>query len=160
PPRKSHRADAVSRMSRWESPLMGLSAIAVLAACAGASASAPAAEPIHSGRDYHTLANVDAFHVRHLALHLDVDFAARRLRGTAELRVERIAGNERALVLDTRALDIASVQWLAADAAARPLKFDVGAAQATLGAPLRIALPRRLPRVFSIRIHYATRPEA
>ncbi|MGE0583274.1 MAG: M1 family metallopeptidase [Steroidobacteraceae bacterium] len=144
----------------------GAAALLLLAACTSQPATRPAdaarpmaATPIESGRDYHTLANVDEFRVRHLGLDLRVDFEARRLVGQADLSIERVAGDARTLVLDTRGLDIARVEWVAGGAA-RELPFSVGAEQATLGAPLSIALPAGLGPSFLIRIGYSTRPEA
>ncbi len=146
-----------------------LAALTALALTACAAQPAPEVEahesaPIESGRDYHTLANVDEFRVRHLALDLTVDFAARRLKGTASLDVDRIAGTGRTLVLDTRGLDVSAVEWqpgAGADAGVRamPLSFSIGPEQAPLGAPLSIALPSTA-KSFVVRIHYATRPEA
>jgi len=139
--------------------LTAAAAVALLASCAVRPVADSAAAPLQSGRDYHTLANVDEFRVRHLALDLTVDFDSRRLAGGAELTVERIAGTSRTLVLDTRGLDVAAVEWLAPGAAPQPLAFGVGAQVEHLGAPLSITLPADLAQ-FKIRIRYATRPEA
>jgi aminopeptidase N len=138
-------------------------ALVFLAACV--SPPAPIARPvvapppIESGRDYHTLANVDAFRVRHLALDLRVDFDAQRLVGHADLSVARLADDAATFVLDTRGLDIQRVEWLA-PGATRALPFSIGAERPMLGAPLQIALPAGAARDFVVRIAYATRPEA
>jgi aminopeptidase N len=139
--------------------LGAIASLALLVSCAAQPVADTASAPLQSGRDYHTLANVDEFRVRHLALDLTVDFDARRLAGGADLTVERIAGAGRTLVLDTRGLDVASVELLAPGAAPQPLAFSVGAADAHLGAPLSIALPSDLAK-FTLRIRYSTRPEA
>jgi len=140
-----------------------LGAIALLAACATAPVPAPrptpAPSPIEGGRDYHTLANVDAFRVRHLALDLRVDFDAQRLVGHADLSVERIAGDSATLVLDTRGLDIQRVEWIA-PGAVQALPFSLGAERPILGTPLQVALPAGGERAFVVRIAYATRPGA
>lgn len=144
-------------------------ALALLSACATQPAVPSAAPPgiqgadtrapIESGRDYHTFSNVDEFRVRHLALDLRVDFDAQRLVGRADLAIERVAGNRRTLVLDTRGLDVRGVEWLAAGTG-RALSYSVGAGQGPLGAPLSISLPPDPDRNFVLRIAYSTRPEA
>ena len=136
-----------------------LAGVALLASCAAAPSADSVPAPLQSGRDYHTLANVDEFRVRHLALDLAIDFDERRLAGGAQLTVERIAGSGRTLVLDTRGLDVAAVDLLVPGAASQPLAFGVGAEVEHLGAPLSIALPEGLAN-FTIRIRYSTRPEA
>ncbi|MBX3694150.1 MAG: M1 family metallopeptidase [Steroidobacteraceae bacterium] len=150
----------MGRPSHGALPLTGAAALAMLAACATPRPDAPASAPIDGGHDYHTLANLDAFRVRHLTLDLTADFAARRLRGAAVLRIEALADGSRTLVLDTRGLDIDAVEWLPAGAAPAPLAFRLGDDRPPLGAPLEIELPPDLPGSFSVRIHYATRPDA
>src|SRR5262245_3474719 len=74
-----------------------------IAAVAAESAS------IEPGVDYHSFANVGEFRVRHFDLDLTADFTARTLAGTVELDIKRLAPAARALVLDTRNLDIRTV---------------------------------------------------
>ncbi len=56
-------------------------------------------------RDIHSFARPEEAIVRHLALDLDVDFAQRRLAGSATLMIETENG-ARELVLDTHGLTI------------------------------------------------------
>jgi aminopeptidase N len=135
----------------------------LLAACVNppaqpAAAAAPAApEPLDVNRDYHSYANTADFRTEHVQLDLTVDFARRVLEGSVELQLMRLTGAGE-LVLDTRDLDIASVEtdagghgtWAATS-------FTVGSRDAILGSPLRIVMPATADRV---RIKYATRPEA
>ncbi|MCC6171862.1 MAG: M1 family metallopeptidase [Gammaproteobacteria bacterium] len=112
--------------------------------------------------DPHSLANLDAFRVRHLDLSLDVDFAARRLSGTVDLRVERLDAAATELVLDSHDLVIRQV-WAMDDSgrAQRELPFAKGASVPSLGEPLRIALPAgSRGETFTVRISYQTSPDA
>jgi aminopeptidase N len=86
-----------------------------------------------------------------VALDLSVDFGARRLAGTARLTVERAPG-ARAIVLDTRDLDIEGVT----DGAGHALGWSLGAVDPLRGRPLVVALPDG-PQVV---VRYGTRPEA
>jgi len=67
--------------------------------------------------DVHSYANAHQIRVRHVALDLAVDFAAKQLRGSATLTIERQPGcpSGAPLVLDTRALTIERVSTGAAD---------------------------------------------
>lgn len=76
---------------------LGLGALAFESATAAEAAYDPT-------RDYHSYANPHAMRVEHADLALDVDFAARRLSGTVDLRVRRSDAAARELVLDTRDL--------------------------------------------------------
>jgi aminopeptidase N len=97
--------------------------------------------------DIHSWSRPDLIRVRHLELDLEVNFGRRVLAGSVTLHFDRIAGNE--LVLDTRGLVIHAV-----DNAAR---YELGAAEPILGAPLRIEL---LPGESWVRVHYSTSPLA
>jgi leukotriene-A4 hydrolase len=109
--------------------------------------------------DVHSYANTDAFRTTHLSLDLRVDFDRKRLVGHVDLSIERIQPSVRELVLDTRDLTIAKVELL--DATPQALAYEVGAADKTLGAPLRIELPERLPSErFKVRVTYETSPQA
>ena len=107
--------------------------------------------------DPHTAANTDDVAVRHVALDLAVDFAARRLEGTAELSLDWKNAAAKTLVLDTRDLDIRAVEALDEAGTAKPATFALGARDPILGSPLRIAFDAQAPVV---RIRYRTAPEA
>jgi leukotriene-A4 hydrolase len=134
----------------------------LLAACANppaqpAAAAPVAPEPLDVNRDYHSYANTADFRTEHVQLELTVDFARRVLDGSVELQLMRLTGAGE-LVLDTRDLDIASVETDAGGHGTwAPTTFAVGARDAILGSPLRIAMPATADRV---RIKYTTRPEA
>ncbi len=103
--------------------------------------------------DQHSYVAHSAALVTHVALDLEADFAARQLRGTCVLDVEGPAGD---LVLDTRDLDIASVEVAVGDGAFRETTFELGEADPILGAPLRVAREDAT----RVRVTYASRPEA
>jgi leukotriene-A4 hydrolase len=86
-------------------------------------------------QDLHSRAQPDRVRVRHVALAMDLDFAAHTVRGTATLSLER---NDPAapLVLDTLALEVVGV--FGADG--QPRAFQLGKADKVLGAPLTITL--------------------
>jgi aminopeptidase N len=94
--------------------------------------------------------------MRHVELDLDVDFAARRLSGTATLHLERLDPAATAVRVDTRGLAIGRVEsgdgrtW-------QPAGHELGAADPILGAGLSIELPAGHDRV---RIAYVTGPKA
>ncbi|MCB9677645.1 MAG: leukotriene A4 hydrolase C-terminal domain-containing protein [Alphaproteobacteria bacterium] len=100
--------------------------------------------------DPHSHADLDQARTRHLALDLTVDFAARRLHGTATLDLDRPA---RRLDLDCRGLEIASI----ADGQGRALAFELGPTDAVLGERLRIDLPVPTDRIV---VTYRTGPDA
>lgn len=134
----------------------------LLAACQTAQvpqqlAPAPASAPApvlatSDARDIHSFAKPLEARVTHLDLDLDVDFAARRVGGTAALDIER-RPDAREIILDSKGLEIHSVT----DAAGQPLEWSMGAADETLGAPFRIALR---PDTRRILIRYTSAPGA
>jgi leukotriene-A4 hydrolase len=103
-------------------------------------------------QDVHSHARPAAARVRHVALDLAADFAARRLRGSATLTFERAAGAD-SIVLDVNGLDVHHVRGPQGEA----LEFSVGAAREILGQPLTIRLPQSGN---TIRIEYETSPDA
>lgn len=133
-------------------------ALAVWLFCAFATAATH--EPLDPRRDYHSYANTAQFRVKHVALDLEVDFATRRLHAEVLLRFDRLDETARTLILDSRDLDIREVT-LVTKGKPRALTFRVGQRDPILGAPLVIALPKRLDGVEQqIRIRYSTSPDA
>ncbi len=108
--------------------------------------------PIDPQRDYHSFANVDDVVMTHVYLNLDADFFAKRLKGYVELDLKRIDPAATTLVLDTKALDIATVE-LVTSTGLTPAKWEMGAADETLGTPLSIEIGTEASKV---RITYAT----
>jgi len=102
--------------------------------------------------DVHSYAKPLEARVTHLALDLGVDFAAKRIGGTATLDIQAKPGAKE-IILDDKGLEIESV----ADASGNPLEWKVGAADPNLGAPLSIALR---PDTRKIVIHYKSAPNA
>lgn len=111
-----------------------------------------AVSEIEAGKDYHSFANPSEVRVTHLALDLTADFETSKLFGSATLTVERSAPSFNTVVLDTRALDIASVT---VNGEAMP--FDMGDADPELGTPLSVELPEGADK---LTIAYSTSPEA
>ena len=116
------------------------------------------ATPARAAVDSHSYAEPDRYRQTKLALSLDVDFAAKQLRGTARLTVERQTSPAGPLVLDTRDLTIRSVRLGSQNG--RLLAFELGANDPVLGRALTIHLPRRLKARFDIVIDYETDPAA
>jgi hypothetical protein len=134
----------------------GLAAAQV--ARAGLPASAAIATTPANWPDVHSQAEPLRFVTRSFDLDLDVDFAAQVLRGHATLELRRVDPQARELVLDTRDLEIHSVQ--AADAGSedfQPVRFSLDAPRGDLGSALRIIMP---PQAERVRIAYATTPRA
>lgn len=73
--------------------------------------------------------------VTHVALDLDLDFAARRVGGTATLDILAANGAEE-IILDNRGLEITSIT----DDRGNPLHWTVGAAVEGMGAPLTVSI--------------------
>ncbi|MES0874955.1 M1 family metallopeptidase [Sinimarinibacterium thermocellulolyticum] len=107
--------------------------------------------------DPHSYANTSAFATQHFVLDLSVDFERRVLAGHVVLQLERRDASARTLVLDTRDLDIRAVSVGPRGAALTPTAFSLDARDPILGSALRIELP---PSADTVRIDYATRPEA
>ena len=112
--------------------------------------------------DPHSYAEPDRFLVRHVALDLNADFASHRLEGTAELTVERIDPEAKKLHLDTRDLEIRSVQMIQASGLARILPFTLDAPDPILGSRLTISFTSccAVSDTLRIRIEYRTSAEA
>jgi hypothetical protein len=144
-------------------------------ASAPASASASAPPPVSSVsasaaalRDPSSLSNPRAVRITHADLVLAVDFPARRVAGSAALRVRIENGDAAAeLILDTRDLSVTAATWHGAggdddDVAApgAPLAFALDAPVGALGAALRVSLPAGLRSgdVGVVTLTYATSP--
>lgn len=125
---------------------------AAVVGCGARPAPAPPTSPRPTS-DPHSHARPDRTAVSHLALDIAVDFATRRIAGTAALTVERrVPGAE--LVLDSDGLEIAAATECGTG---RALDFTLGARHPVLGVPLTVALPRE---VTCVAIRYRTPPDA
>jgi leukotriene-A4 hydrolase len=109
-------------------------------------------------RDVHSYANPEHVRVRHLELNLDVLFDKQVLQGEAILTVERVSADaKQPLVLDTRGLQVESVEVSADGKAFVTAPFDLGKDDPILGRALTIRLPEMAKLV---RIKYKTGPKA
>jgi leukotriene-A4 hydrolase len=102
--------------------------------------------------DIHSYAKPLEARVTHVALDLGIDFAAKRIGGTATLDIQA-KPNAKEIILDDKGLEIESV----ADGSGKPLEWKVGKADPDLGAPLSIALR---PDTRRIVIHYKSASNA
>ena len=128
----------------------------ILAAAAPAGA-VPRAAPVApilttaDAHDAHSFARPEIARVTHVSLDLNADFEGHRMAGTATLDIAAAPGAGE-IVLDSNGLDIAAI----ADARGRPLRWALGAGDATHGRPLtvQIGAARR------IVIRYRSAPDA
>src|SRR6266446_3430928 len=109
-------------------------------------------------RDIHSYSNPDQIRVRHLDLDCEVLFDQRILKGVATLSVDRrVESGAPPLILDTGNLRIEKVEVARETGAYSATKFELGAGDPILGAPLTISMP---PAAAKVRIEYSTSPEA
>ena len=104
----------------------------------------------------HSFARPDHVAIKHLHLDLNVDFEAKKLKGTAALTLTRKkeAGEKANTVfLDTEGLDIGSVKTEAGEG----LKWTLADRDPKLGSSLSIELPDGCEKVI---VAYSTRPSA
>jgi aminopeptidase N len=101
--------------------------------------------------DIHSYAKPLEARVTHLDLDLAVDFAAKRIGGTATLDVQAKPGAKE-IVLDDKGLEIEGIT----DEAGQPLPYKVGANDPNLGAPLTIQMGDKR----KIVIRYKSAPDA
>ncbi len=132
---------------------LAAAALLLLTACQPDRSAAPGPQapvaPILASADavdVHSFARPLEARVTHLALDLTVDFAARRLAGTATLDIDAKPG-AKAIVLDDKGLEILSI----ADSSGRPLDYTIGAPDPILGAPLTITLDQAKRIVIAYR---------
>jgi len=117
---------------------------------------ASATAPVDYVRDVHSYARPEIARVRHVALDLTTDFAAKTLAGTATLDIDGAPGAT-GIVLDIRDLDIRDIT----DASGAKLQYQTGANDPIMGQPLTIRFPALTAgETRRIVITYATRPNA
>src|SRR5687768_14383291 len=108
--------------------------------------------------DEHSYAEPAKVAVTDLDLDLDVDFGRKQLGGTATLALDWADGSDYDdLVLDTRDLTIAKVQWSNNGRRWKDAPFVLAPEDARFGSRLTIDLPKQAEQV---RITYTTSPEA
>jgi len=107
--------------------------------------------------DEHSYAQPDKVRITDLALDLGIDFGLRELSGTAILTLAWTDEAHRELVLDTRDLNIATVEARNGKRRWRAMAFTLAPRDERFGSKLTITLPRQFEQV---RIRYATSPGA
>mgnify|MGYP000151765897 CR=1 FL=1 len=107
--------------------------------------------------DPHSYAEPLRVKTQHIALDLNVDFAARLLAGSVVLTIKTLDPDVRELKLDTRDLAIKSVEVAKSKRGFEETSFTLGEVDPVLGQALIIQLPKRATQV---RIHYATTQKA
>ncbi|HYG28612.1 MAG TPA: M1 family metallopeptidase [Allosphingosinicella sp.] len=134
-----------------------IAAFAILVASCARTAEPPQAAPAPvltsaEARDIHSFARPEVARVTHVALDLALDFAARRVAGTATLDVEA-QPNAPEILLDTKGLEIEAVT----DAAGgRALQWNLGEGNEIMGRPLGV----RLDGARRIVVRYRSGPDA
>lgn len=125
---------------------------------AGVSCSSEAEpDPIPNVReDHHSYSNPNQIRVTRVELDLDVSFERTSLEGSATLVLKR-EGTGGELILDTRDLNIKSVDAAGPSGEFASVDFELGDSDAILGASLTIALS---PNAERVRIDYSTSPSA
>ena len=149
-------------MSRARLAVMA-STLALLAACGQGDTKsdmpplpASASAPVTYERDIHSYAQPQIARVKHVALDLTADFAAKTLSGTATLDVTGEPGATQ-VILDVRNLDIRSV----ADDKGNALQFALGVDDPIKGQSLTVTTPAfEAGKVQKIVVTYSTRPDA
>src|SRR5215469_16945556 len=112
----------------------------------------------NSRRDIHSFSNPEQLRVRHLDLDCEVLFDQKILKATATLFVQRrVDSGAPPLILDTSQLHIDKVEVSEENGSYTPTKFELGASDPILGAPLTITMP---PAAIRVRIEYSTSPQA
>jgi leukotriene-A4 hydrolase len=110
--------------------------------------------------DEHSYAETSKVVIKNLELDLDINFDKKILSGTANLSLDWLDRNHKALVLDTRDLNISKIEGATGRAGRiiwQPLKFSIAARDPIFGNKLSIEMPRTYANV---RITYQTSPQA
>lgn len=105
----------------------------------------------------HSYAQPDQVRVTHLDLDLKLDFPHRQLDGQATLTLDWKNPAAKSLVLDTRDLQIASIEAVDAAGKTSALKYALAPRDKELGSKLTIQTPQR---PHEVRILYVTSPDA
>lgn len=130
-----------------------VAAALVAAGCGGP----PPKMPNEATRDVHSYAQPHRARTTHLELELEVLFDRKVLRGWVTHQITR-PDSSAPLVLDTRDLTVSKAET--AESREGPFtgtKFQLGAKDPILGAPLTVEVPSGATHV---RVHYETSPEA
>ncbi|MFC3651607.1 M1 family metallopeptidase [Dyella humi] len=107
--------------------------------------------------DPYSYAEPDEVRVTHLDLKLKLDFPQRKLDGRATLTLDWKDPKANALALDTRDLNIASIESVDANGKSSPLQYALAPRDKQLGSKLTIQAPQH---PHEVRIVYSTSPSA
>ncbi|WP_312683921.1 M1 family metallopeptidase [Stenotrophomonas chelatiphaga] len=144
-------------------------AVALAAGCsqepAAAAATAPTAQkapaaPVNAenrSHDESSYAEPEKVVIKDIALDLKLDFDAKQIGGTATYTLEWKDKDAKQLVLDTRELNVAKVEAVAADGARSALPFVLAPVDKVFGSKLTIEAPAQPTKV---EISYHTAPTA
>lgn len=137
--------------------MLRITVLSIMSLCLLSCADEDSYDP---ARDYFTFANLDQLRTRHIELDLDVDFAARKLRGHVVLQMSVLDDGAAEIVLDTRDLQIESVVVLDENGMPEPASFRMGERDDVMGAALIIGVPDsiELRSEIAVRIDYETSP--
>jgi len=107
--------------------------------------------------DKFTYANYDKVRITHLDLNLDVNFDAKVLDGVASLDITRVNGGSDVLILDTKGLNIRTVNTFARGISEGEVGYALQEADKVLGQALTIPIT---PATDQVEISYMTSPSA
>jgi leukotriene-A4 hydrolase len=153
------RSESEQKRPRAGRLLAALLGLPLTMACGDSTGKAPnvAAAPAGATRDQHSYSNPHEVRVTRVDLDLTVHFDRKVLQGTATLALARARPEAGALILDSRALDIAKAEDSPDGKTWKETKFDLGPPDKILGSALIVLLR---PDARAVRLTYATRPEA
>jgi aminopeptidase N len=103
-------------------------------------------------RDVHSYAEPEKFRIRHIDLDLEISFESRKIDGAVTLAFDRLDAGD-LLVLDSRDLEIHSVEASEDGTSFSVVQYAVGRRDAILGSPVNIRLASRH---FFVRVRYTT----
>ena len=144
--------DPVKRMSYFIGLSVLFSTSFIAASHAHAETSPPLIAPESIARDMHSYANIDEVQMTHVYLNLNVNFERKVLDGYTDLTLAHVRPNSTRLVLDTKGLNIKSVQIFEGDQL-KDAPYTLGKKDKTLGSALTIQIAADTTKV---RIAYET----
>jgi len=138
--------------------LVALAAM-LLWACSEKQPEQRAYDPAH---DYFSFANTEQFTTEHIALDLIVDFEAKKLLGSATLKLRKLDPAATEVILDTRDLTIHGVQIDLGNGYPTAVDYRFGDRDKVLGTPLFISLPddAHSSETFALTLDYETSPDS
>jgi leukotriene-A4 hydrolase len=105
-------------------------------------------------RDPNTLSNYDAWRTKHTITNFDIDFAAKRLRGSVILELEsQTEKASKEIILDSSYVDVSSIKLNSA-----PSTWEIKPRQGPNGSPVHVAVPDGVAKgeIVKLEIELAT----